>query len=119
MKTNMTQLDLQKVREFLEEERAQLLEQMMGSGDDDGRPVHMNPDRDDLAQDYISLEQEAALLAIEQEQLAKIEDALQRLDDGTYGICLDCREPIPPERLEALPYATLCVRCQSRQERKW
>ncbi len=49
--------------------------------------------------------------------LAQVKSARERLAGGTYGICMDCGRPIPAERLEALPYATLCVTCQSKRER--
>lgn len=49
------------------------------------------------------------------EALAEIESALARLDDGTYGNCVDCGERIAAERLEALPAAARCVDCQARQ----
>lgn len=49
------------------------------------------------------------------EALAEIESALARLDDGTYGNCVDCGERIASERLEALPAAARCVDCQARQ----
>jgi DnaK suppressor protein len=49
------------------------------------------------------------------ETLAEIEAALARLDDGTYGECVDCGEQINSERLEALPAAARCVNCQARQ----
>ena len=48
----------------------------------------------------------------------QIEAALQRLDGGTYGVCERCGKPINPRRLEALPYATLCVDCQAIVERE-
>lgn len=41
--------------------------------------------------------------------LGEIEAALRRIDDGTYGICVSCGRPIDAERLEAVPYATLCL----------
>jgi DnaK suppressor protein len=41
--------------------------------------------------------------------LAKVEGALQRMDDGTYGTCVACGRKIPDERLHAVPYATLCL----------
>lgn len=41
--------------------------------------------------------------------LAEIDAALTRIDDGTYGLCATCGKPIPSERLEAVPYATLCI----------
>lgn len=54
------------------------------------------------------------LLAAARRQLQETEAALERLDDGSYGTCATCREPISPERLEILPAAELCVACQSR-----
>ncbi|MGA2270068.1 MAG: TraR/DksA C4-type zinc finger protein [Bryobacteraceae bacterium] len=45
-------------------------------------------------------------------QLRLIEEALDRLNSGDYGICLSCEEPIPPKRLRALSWARYCVRCQ-------
>ena len=50
--------------------------------------------------------------------LVQVERALVRFDDGTYGLCTNCGCPIDPARLEALPYAQLCLDCQSKQERK-
>lgn len=44
--------------------------------------------------------------------LREVRAALARLEDGTYGICLRCEEPIAPRRLEAIPWAAYCVRCQ-------
>jgi DnaK suppressor protein len=51
-----------------------------------------------------------------QQQLQRIEAALQRLERGTYGECLDCGEPIAPARLEANPTVSLCVSCASARE---
>lgn len=52
------------------------------------------------------------------EKLELIEQALQRLTDGSYGRCETCGESINPERLEALPYATQCIHCQKQAERQ-
>lgn len=49
-------------------------------------------------------------------ELAQIEKALQKINDGTYGTCGLCGEAIPIARLRALPFATLCVKCKERQE---
>ena len=57
----------------------------------------------------LSLERNAADL------LSKVERALMRVDEGTYGFCESCGEPIPDARLEVLPYATLCVSCASKR----
>ncbi len=50
--------------------------------------------------------------------VAEIDAALARIDDGTYGRCLTCGEPIAPERLQAVPYATLCVEHKRLEERR-
>jgi RNA polymerase-binding protein DksA len=49
--------------------------------------------------------------------LSEIDAALQRIDEGTYGTCTNCGGRIPEGRLEALPWATLCIDCQREQER--
>jgi DnaK suppressor protein len=49
--------------------------------------------------------------------LQEIDEALERIEAGTYGVCAVCGEPIPDERLEAVPYATLCIADKRRQER--
>ena len=49
--------------------------------------------------------------------LALVDAALARLDAGTYGTCQRCGRPIPPERLEALPWAAYCIACQREVDR--
>jgi DnaK suppressor protein len=51
-------------------------------------------------------------------QADQLNEALARLEDGTYGICQVCEERIAAPRLKALPHATCCVDCQARQERR-
>ena len=53
----------------------------------------------------------------EEAVLAAIEAALRRIDEGTYGVCQRCGRQIAPERLEALPYAELCIDCKREMER--
>jgi DnaK suppressor protein len=50
------------------------------------------------------------------QQLAEVEHALAKFDEGTYGICDTCRKDIALERLQALPQAALCINCKGRQE---
>ena len=50
--------------------------------------------------------------------LEKVEAALHKIEQGTYGICDACKRPIPEERLKALPYATLCVECKQKEEKR-
>jgi DnaK suppressor protein len=68
----------------------------------------------DSAQDEIS----SQLAEVESRELARIETALQRMDTGEYGMCEGCNNNIPMARLQALPYATLCIRCQREAERQ-
>ena len=55
--------------------------------------------------------------AIESETLTQVEDALQRIEDGTYGKCSDCGRPIEPARLEAVPWAVYCLEDQAKRDR--
>ena len=47
--------------------------------------------------------------------LQAIEEALRRMDQGTYGICRDCGEPVAPERLNAIPWTRVCIECKEKQ----
>ena len=47
--------------------------------------------------------------------LKAIEEALRRMDQGTYGICRDCGEPVAPERLNAIPWTRVCIECKEKQ----
>lgn len=67
----------------------------------------------DSAQDEIS----SQLAEVESRELASIENALERMKDGTYGQCEVCSSRIPMARLDALPYATMCIGCQRDLER--
>ncbi len=117
---SISELNLDHIRAELEAERARLLRHLAQpadalDGDVVGREISFNPDRSDLADEYAERERDLALSAIEHEQLDHIAAALQRLDEGSYGVCLTCGERIAPGRLDVLPYATMCVRCQSRR----
>lgn len=52
----------------------------------------------------------------ERKLIGKIKDALERIENGTYGICESCEEDISDERLKARPVTTLCINCKKRQE---
>ncbi len=55
---------------------------------------------------------------ISREILEQISDALRKIDQGSYGTCDRCSQPINIERLKAIPYATLCIECQETVERR-
>ena len=50
-------------------------------------------------------------------EIAMIKQAIARIDNGQYGMCQVCDEPISKERLEALPYSSMCIKCASKAER--
>lgn len=111
------ELNLQYIRKELEKQRETLLERIREE-QESLQPDVANPDRTDLAQDYSSAERRAALLAQMEESLEEVEDALERLDRGVYGNCINCGKPIPPARLEAIPQTPYCVNCQQEMERR-
>jgi RNA polymerase-binding transcription factor DksA len=83
------------------------------SGELSGYSLHMA----DAGTDTFDREFALSLVSNEQEALYEIEEALKRLEHGTYGICGNCERPILKARLEAVPFARLCVNCQSEIEK--
>ncbi|MGO9244652.1 MAG: TraR/DksA family transcriptional regulator [Verrucomicrobiia bacterium] len=83
------------------------------SGELSGYSLHMA----DAGTDNFDREFALSLVSNEQEALYEIEEALKRLEHSTYGICGNCEKPILKARLEAVPFARLCVNCQSTVEK--
>ena len=61
-------------------------------------------------------EQQISILEVRNRMRNQIDEALRRLEDGTYGTCEDCSREINPERLKAMPFARWCVECQQKAE---
>lgn len=72
----------------------------------------------DAALDSVQDEISSQLAEVESRELARIENALERMREGQYGVCEACGCSIPMARLNALPYATLCIKCQREAERE-
>lgn len=72
----------------------------------------------DHATDMLDRELDGSLELNAEEIVREIDDALARLDAGSYGACTSCGGAIPEERLDAVPYATLCVACKRDEERR-
>jgi len=72
----------------------------------------------DVATDTYDREFSLGLVSSERRLLFELGNALKKIDDGTYGICEDCKLPIAKSRLKAIPYARLCVKCQEKREKK-
>ena len=82
------------------------------NGDLSSMPIHMA----DIGSDNFEQEFTLSLMESEGGTLEQIESALERIEDGEYGECEECGARIPKTRLNALPYATMCVKCASRLE---
>ena len=88
--------------------------QKEASGDISGYTYHMA----DVATDTYDREFSLGIASNEREILYELDDALKRIEEGTYGICEDCKTSIAKKRLAAVPYARLCVKCQSKKEKR-
>jgi RNA polymerase-binding protein DksA len=113
-------VDMNKARAYLESERKRLneeLEQLQAnvSSQEERREGSPFGKREEEATEALELEKRLALENRIHQELAKIEHALDKFEKGTYGLCDNCGQPIPPERLEALPQANLCVTCKEQQ----
>ena len=71
--------------------------------------------REEEATESLEFEKRLALEKQIRDQLAEVEHALHKVEEGTYGLCDICGQPIDPARLEALPQASLCLSCKAKQ----
>ncbi len=71
--------------------------------------------REEGAAETLELEERLALEKRVRDQLAEVEHALHKFEEGTYGLCESCGQPIDPARLEALPQARRCMSCKAQQ----
>ncbi len=82
------------------------------SGDLSSVPIHMA----DAGSDAYEQENTLSLMQAEEGTLELVEEAIERIEDGAYGICTECGSRIPKARLNAIPYAPFCIRCASEFE---
>lgn len=109
---------LKQVRDSLVDERRSLLSMMQSTQQQlAGRDTGL-ADLSDIASGGFEDELAIGLMASEAATLEKIDAAIRRIDDGSYGICLDCEKPIPKKRLEFLPFAQRCMECEGNRERR-
>ena len=102
--------DLDAVRAALLAERSRLLEEI---GETIIAPGQMTYGSQAAAASQVFAQQrDLALRDRSDHQLVLVDEALARLDDGTFGTCVRCGQPIAAERLEALPWAARCIDCQ-------
>ncbi len=119
----MSSLDLDRFRNTLESEQTRLRHALQSVNHDSslieetgdlaiGAGDHLA----DIATETFMRELDEGLEENAEHLLVEIDDALRRIDAGTYGVCAVCGRPIGEERLEAVPYATLCIDDKRAQE---
>jgi DnaK suppressor protein len=84
------------------------------SGDISGYSYHMA----DVATDTYDREFSLGLASNERELLYELDDSIKRIDEGTYGLCEDCKSAIAKTRLKAIPHARFCLQCQEKKEKR-
>ena len=104
------------LRKMLEERRAEIHQKLRAIRED--MPSYQDEVRDNEEQSVTDFAQEMefALMEMKAQTLTRIDEALLRVDQGTYGICDECEQEIAEARLKAVPFALLCIECQSREE---
>ena len=123
----MTRQELKRYKDLLIKERARLNDELStlkknnmnksqrdASGDLSSYTFHMA----DMASDNYERDFSMGLATEEQKTLFAIEEALKRVEDGTYGNCLQCGKKVLKKRLNAIPYTELCLECQKSKEKK-
>ena len=111
---------VEKIKEKLIEQKNTILGSLAAQNEDYKKIVEGGESGDevDVASDVVDGRLLESLGAQDSNRLQMINNALDRIKQGTYGRCLVCKEEIPEERLEAIPYAFMCINCQSRNERQ-
>lgn len=113
----MRKREQERIRKDLLNRRRELLGQALDTRDSDLRSERENLlDSGDVASQEVTQSFKIRLREREEKLLKKIDLALARVDEGTFGICEDCGESIEVKRLMARPVTTLCITCKSRQE---
>lgn len=102
------------LRSFLEDERARLEAILAQPDAEGGKNLGYGNHMADDASEAFEQAKDLALRQNAEQLLAQVTDALERFEQGIYGICEHCAAEIDPARLRALPYVTLCLRCQQR-----
>jgi RNA polymerase-binding protein DksA len=100
--------------------KMEIIANLVASNEDFKKIVEgMDPkDLVDTASDDIDRKMIEALGSQDLKRLKLIESALTRIQQGKYGLCVKCGKRIPAERLEAIPYALMCIECKTAEERR-
>ncbi|MBN1574459.1 MAG: TraR/DksA family transcriptional regulator [Deltaproteobacteria bacterium] len=110
---------LKEIEEILKEMRHELLKEIKEKikSESDIKTKGDVGDIYDLASDERDRELNIIISDRDMDKIEEIDEALERIKDGTYGICMECEAKIPKERLMIMPFAQLCVHCKSKIEK--
>jgi len=120
----MNKRELERFKKLLERRRVQLSGEVervaddalqnrqAAAGDLSSMPIHMA----DIASDNFEKEMHLDFMQMESAELRDITDALSRIEEGTFGTCESCGDPIPKSRLAVMPHARLCIECKREEE---
>lgn len=117
-------IDLARAKSRLEAKRDELRTQIASLTEAHPQPVDpveasQGPqDFEEVAVDFNETQGEQSILVNEQSLLTLVEQALQRIDQGTYGLCTNCGKPIGEKRLEAIPWAARDIVCEEQLEQR-
>ena len=111
----MNQTEFDKYKQMLEAKQAEL---SGGLRNRDEIVIEKTPDALDEVQ--LAGERELAIRNLDREAnlLRNVRDALRRIANGSYGVCLHCEQEIKPKRLDAVPWTKFCIRCQEAADRQ-
>ncbi len=122
----MRKRELEKFRKLLMEKRAKVLEELgLSKGSRDSTTKDASGDLSlysyhmaDQGTDAMEREKSFYLASKSGRYLYHIDEALRRIDNGTYGKCHECGDNINPERLKEVPHARLCIKCKEKEEQE-
>ena len=111
-------IDLESIKQTLEEQRQNLAAFVDKKQNSQHEMEISNPDQAERAMDSRDKNREKLLLDHVERQLEELNQALNRMEGGTYGICTSCGENIQAARLDIMPSAALCIECQRSHDQK-
>ena len=109
-----------KMEKFLSDQKREIISNLVVSSEDFKEIVEAMDPKDfaDVASDDIDRKMIEAMGSQEVKRLGMIDAALTRIKQGKYGFCMKCGKKIPHERLEAIPYALMCIECKTAEEKR-
>jgi DnaK suppressor protein len=111
----MAKADLALIRRILEN---QLKEAVSATSPSEAIHIHQSADPLDMTREASDRDVAVMILNRESALVRHLRSAIVRIEDGSYGICVECEEEIAPGRLKAIPWAELCIRCQESAEKR-